>query len=210
MAKATRTVFRTPTQQEVEDFMNQAKPDWPVPFVQYYAQRFHAYYMSVGWVIGRKMMKDFKAAFWSQWQHVKFKEDKEMLEKCLNALTHRALMQHRAAERDGMFADQYGTATVGGEKPAFYYLEYYQKLMESYFQGQVPEKDLGKHYDRLKALGVMRIPREQINLIFELMGNDRDYGKTLSVVRLFKNLSEQKITLKNWYDKIHQQPAERQ
>lgn len=222
MAKATptkkRTVFSIPTQQEVADWIYQAmgvnhpkdQTAWPRRFCEYMAEKFWNRYQAAGWQYGGRMMKDWGAAFHAQWKHLKYKEDKDMLEKFINEPLHQMHVAKKREESDGMFASQYGTATVGGDKPAFYYIEYYQKLMESYFQGQVPEKDLWKHYDRLKALGVMRLPREQITLIYELMGNNRDYGKTLSVARLFKNLNEQKITLKQLYDKVHQPAATRQ
>lgn len=209
MAKSMKgSPFRTPTMEQVEKFMNEAKPDWPSNFCLYYSQRFVNYYVSVGWIVGKKMMKDWRAAFWGQWANVKFREDKEMLEKCLNDVTHRAKMAQARAQKDGMFAEQYGTATVAGEKPAFFYLEFYQNLMESWRQGQLTWKQLTPHYDRLKALGIMRLPKAQIDAIFVEMGNDRDRGKGLSVVRLFENITAQQITLKNFYDKIHAQRLE--
>lgn len=71
--------FKIPLQSEIQAYMK-AKKNWPDQFCAYYAERFWGFYASNGWkVSGRAAMRDWKAAFNSQWQHLKFKEDIEML-----------------------------------------------------------------------------------------------------------------------------------
>src|SRR5882724_11869750 len=73
--------FKIPLQSEVEKYIKEKK-GWADEFVRYYADRFYNFYMSNGWkVSGRAQMKDWKAAFNSQWQNLKFKEDTEMFNK---------------------------------------------------------------------------------------------------------------------------------
>lgn len=76
--------FKIPLQSEVASYMKERK-NWPMPFCVYYAERFWNFYQSNGWkVSGRALMKDWKAAFNSQWQSLKFPEDLSMLAKCIN------------------------------------------------------------------------------------------------------------------------------
>lgn len=76
--------FKIPLQSEVERYMKEKK-SWPEKFCSYYAERFYNFYMSNGWkVSGRAAMKDWKAAFNSQWQTLKFKEDIDFFNSCRN------------------------------------------------------------------------------------------------------------------------------
>src|SRR6187549_2086872 len=73
--------MRVPLQSEVEVYIK-SKKNWPDEFVKYYTDRFWNFYQSNGWkVSGKAAMKDWKAAFNSQWQILKFKEDIEMFNK---------------------------------------------------------------------------------------------------------------------------------
>src|SRR6185369_17183528 len=74
--------FKIPLQSEVERYIKEKK-GWPEEFVKYYADRFYNFYMSNGWkVSGKAAMKNWEAAFNSQWQTLKFKEDIEFFNKC--------------------------------------------------------------------------------------------------------------------------------
>lgn len=74
--------FKIPLQTEIQVYMKERK-GWPASFILYYAERFWNFYQSNGWkVSGRAPMKDWKAAFNSQWQTLKFKEDVDMFQRC--------------------------------------------------------------------------------------------------------------------------------
>lgn len=76
-------MFKIPLQSEVEVYIKEKK-GWPPKFCEYYAHRFWNFYQSNGWkVSGKAAMKDWKAAFNSQWQSLKFKEDVDFLNSCL-------------------------------------------------------------------------------------------------------------------------------
>ncbi|HLZ17590.1 MAG TPA: hypothetical protein VKQ08_11145, partial [Cyclobacteriaceae bacterium] len=189
--------FRTPTIEELRAFMNLCKPDWPTNFIEYYSSRFHSHYQANGWVVGRVKMKDWHACVRGQWLQLKFKEDKDFLDKCLMEPIHKMRQAEMRRQADGMFAD----ATT---KPIEFYIDFYDKLLQSFQAGQVTEKQLQPHYDRLKAIGVMRLPKSQIEAIFVEMGNDRDRGKGLSVKQLFLNLVARGMTVKQFHDKVTQ------
>lgn len=73
--------FKIPLQTEIQAYMRDKK-GWPEQFCIYYAERFWGFYASNGWkVSGKAAMKDWKAAFNSQWQNLKFKEDIDMLQR---------------------------------------------------------------------------------------------------------------------------------
>lgn len=71
--------FKIPLQTEIAAYA-QEKKGWPAKFCTYYAERFWSHYQSNGWkVSGKAAMKDWKAAFNSQWQDLKFDQDIKML-----------------------------------------------------------------------------------------------------------------------------------
>ena len=202
MAKATQTAFRIPIIEEVRAFMNLCKPDWPTNFIEYYSDRWMSHYLANGFIVGRVKMKDWKACIRSQWLTLKFKEDKEFLDRTLMEPIHRMRMDRERREKDGMFAD----AAVGSAKPVSYYLEFYETMRQKFLSGLMatPWKELAPHYDRLKAIGIMRLPKHQTDQILVDMGNNRDIGKGEAVMRLFLNLQEKGLTVNTYYETIKQ------
>lgn len=81
--------FKIPLQTEIAAYA-QGKKGWPAAFCTYYAERFWSHYQSNGWkVSGKAAMKDWKAAFNSQWQDLKFDQDIKVLAQmtCKNPIT---------------------------------------------------------------------------------------------------------------------------
>lgn len=79
-------MFKIPLETEILTYVKEVNEkkgyNWPIEFCKYYTERFYNFYQSNGWkVSGRAAMKDWKAAFNSQWQTIKFKEDIEELNK---------------------------------------------------------------------------------------------------------------------------------
>lgn len=208
MAKAIQTAFRIPTIEEVRAFMNLCKPDWPTNFIAYYSDRWMAHYMANGFVVGRVKMKDWKACIRSQWLTLKFKEDKEFLDRSLMEPIHRMRMAREQKEKDGLFAD----AAVGSAKPISFYLEFYETLRQKFLSGAftTPWKELAPHYDRLKAIGIMRLPKHQTDQILVDMGNNRDIGKGMAVMRLFLNLQEKGLTVGAYHELLTKKMQEQQ
>lgn len=76
-------MFKIPLETEVAKYMREKK-GWPVEFCKYYAEKFYSHYQSNGWkVSGRAAMKDWKAAFNSQWQSIRYDEDRKELERIM-------------------------------------------------------------------------------------------------------------------------------
>jgi len=76
--------FKIPLQSEVIVYIKEKKSSWPQKFVDYYAEKFWNFYQSNGWkVSGRAAMKNWQAAFTANWQNLKFKEDIDFFNKCI-------------------------------------------------------------------------------------------------------------------------------
>lgn len=197
------SAFKIPTIDEVKAFMNLCKPDWPTNFINYLADKWLAHYMSNGFIVGRVKMKDWKSCIRAQWLTLKYKEDKDLLEKYLMEPVHQMHAARMRRQADGMYAEQFDP-TAGSAKSIDYYIEYYETMRGKFFAGgfKNPEKELAPHYDRLKAMGVMRLPKAQIDRILVDMGNDRDRGKGMSVIQLFNNLQAKGLTMKEYHRQI--------
>lgn len=71
--------MKIPLQSEVAKYMEE-KMGWNRDFCTYYADKFWNHYQAQGWKLANgNAMKDWKAAFNSQWQIPKFKEDIEKM-----------------------------------------------------------------------------------------------------------------------------------
>jgi hypothetical protein len=209
MKKIVKGAFNKPTEEEVFQFINGFMVAWPERFARHMAQKFHNFYTANGWKIsGRAAMKDFEACFKAQWKDLKYREDKLLLEQCLMEPMHRMRMAREQKEKDGLFAD----ATVGSAKPVTFYLEFYETLRQKFLSGLLttPWKELAPHYDRLKAIGIMRLPKHQTDQILVDMGNNRDIGKGMAVMRLFLNLQEKQLTVSLYYDQLTKKMQEQQ
>lgn len=77
-------MFKIPLQSEVEVYIKEKK-QWPESFLRYYSERFWNHYQASGWKLSSgNAMKDWRAAFNSNWQTLKFKEDIEFLTRCMS------------------------------------------------------------------------------------------------------------------------------
>ena len=200
MAKVAKSpMFVKPTKEEVINFIDLTMRDWPRSYCEIIGETFFEFYQSVGWRLSKNIpMKDWQAAWNGRWKNNLKPSDKRLLEEHLRMPANRIAAAERRRQADGMFADQF-EPTVGSAKPASYYLEFYENMRQSFFAGQLTEKQLRPHYDKLKALGVMRLPKSQIEAIYVEMGNDRDRGKGLSIQQLFLNLQHAGMTLQQFY-----------
>lgn len=80
--KDNRNRMVIPLREQVSAYMVE-KMGWPKEFCNYYADKFWYHYQAQGWKLANgNTMKDWKAAFNSQWQRPKHKEDIDMLQAC--------------------------------------------------------------------------------------------------------------------------------
>lgn len=195
MAKVAKSpMFVKPTKEEVINFIDVTMRDWPRSFCEIMGERFFESYQSVGWRLSKNIpMKDWHAAWHGRWKNNLSDKDKRQLEEHLRMPINRIAAAERKRQEDGLFAD----AAVGSAKPISFYLEFYETLRQKFLAGAftTPWKELAPHYDRLKAIGIMRLPKHQTDQILVDMGNNRDIGKGMAVMRLFLNLQEKRLTV---------------
>jgi hypothetical protein len=156
--------FEIPRLQEVAIYI-QTKKSWPPRFVEYYADRFWNFYQSNGWkVSGRAAMKDWKAAFNSQWQFLKFKEDIDKLNECMK--------------------DQ---PLVNGKDDTVGYVE---GVLIQYVTHptQVPHERLASCYDWLKERELLRINPGEWKELKRTYAHDVVRGKAAAVGTTFERL----------------------
>ncbi len=165
--------FKIPLQTEVQAYI-QEKKGWPEKFCKAYAEKFWSYYQSNGWKVGNKApMKDWKAAFCSQWQVIKWKEDIDFLNSCLRE------------DREQ------GPATIGPPKEEVRdTLVYIDEVLAFYEKNwdTVEEVRLASCYDWLKENGLMRITRDEGMTAKKECGGDVMKGKAICVKMLFDKM----------------------
>lgn len=159
--KRPNSRFTIPLRSTIQAYMRE-KMQWPDSFCEYYAEKFWNHYQSQGWVLSNgNPMKDWKAAFNTNWQNPKFKEDQEMLSKAI------------AAERKEV-------------DPLKYLNECLVKHRSRQYKPS-REECIGV-YDYLKAKGLMKLPKVMVDKVVEEAGNSREKGKMLAVKYLFDKM----------------------
>ena len=159
-----KAAFQIPTVEEIKAYMGERK-DWPPKFIEYYAEKFWCHYQSNGWkVSGKAAMKDWRAAFVSQWQRPKFKEDIDFLNECL---------KHKPAIIKSM----------NGNEKLNSLLSQYKQNFES-----VPDETLIKAYDDMKEKGLIKLPKEDVNLLRASYVGNIEKGKAACVKMIFSKM----------------------
>lgn len=151
--------FKIPLKTEIEKYMREKK-GWPESFCIYYSEKFWANYQASGWKLSNgNAMKDWQAAFCSNWQNLKYKEDIEMLAQCQKK---EAPKMTGTTERDIEF------------------------MQERLLQGNVTRELFVAWYDHLKSKGVLKLPKDIIDKIRVDCGNNNDFGKELYMREFLK------------------------
>lgn len=154
--------FEIPTIEEVKAYMKERK-GWPEKFLDYYAEKFWCHYQSNGWkVSGKAAMKDWRAAFVSQWQTPKFKEDIEFLNECKKT---------------------YLTVVKTQDNYLNQLLAQYKRKFES-----VSQEMLVAAYDYMKERRLLKLTKEEKELIVKTYGNNIEKGKAACVITVFNNM----------------------
>jgi hypothetical protein len=175
-----RTAFQIPTIDEVRIFMQAAKPEWHPKFVEYYSNRFWNSYQSKGWVISNNVkMKDFKAAFYNQWQKPRYQEDIDEFNKYAkhNVKPVEVINNNLAQTPDRTF-------------------EYLDELLNEYRRHPtlVSTERLASCYDFLKSQGMIRLNSVERQVCLEAYGKSQIKGKAIAVEYVFKGLINKLLT----------------
>lgn len=160
-----RAAFQIPTVEEIKAYMKERK-DWPEKFIEYYAEKFWCHYQSNGWkVSGKAAMKDWRAAFVSQWQRPKFKEDIDFLNECMK--------EKKPAVVKNMNDNDKLNAIL---------MEYKVKF------DSVSDERLVKVYDYLKERKMIVLSAEEKKYIIAAYGDNVEKGKAACVKTMFTNM----------------------
>jgi hypothetical protein len=161
-----KTGFQVPTIEEIQEYLIEKKAEWPAKFIEYYSEKFWSFYQSNGWkVSGKAAMKDWRAAFTSQWQRPKFKEDIEFLNQCMKE------------RKPAIVKDMNGNDRLNN------LLLQYRQNFET-----VPDEKLVKVYDYLKEHKMIRLTPEEKKYIVAAYGDNVEKGKAACVKTMFTNM----------------------
>jgi hypothetical protein len=157
--------FEIPTIEEVQDYIREKK-GWPEKFIEYYAEKFWCFYQSNGWkVSGKAAMKDWRAAFTSQWKVPKFKEDIEFLNLCMKEKKPAIVKEMDATGRLNELLSQY------------------RQNFES-----VTDEKLIKVYDYLKERKMIVLSQDEKQFIKAAYSDNVEKGKAACVKQMFMNM----------------------
>jgi hypothetical protein len=176
--------FQIPTIEEVEKFINQAKPDWPLSFVQRTAKKFVLRYQATGWQYGGRLVKDWHAVFWLNWSEPKYPEDIKALDDALKSWTHKCLQDEKMRKSAGLFAVVEGA----GPSPFDRYLESMDEIFKAWQVGNASDSQLRAAAESLRKNNFLLLPKSQIEQIKADQGNNADLGKLLAIRQFFNNL----------------------
>lgn len=162
--KEKKAGFEIPTVQEVTEYIREKK-EWPEKFIEYYAEKFWCFYQSNGWkVSGKAAMKDWRAAFTSQWKVPKFKEDIEFLNLCMK-------------EKPTIVKNLNPNDKLNN------ILNEYRQNFEA-----VTDERLVKVYDYLKERKMIVLSQEEKQFIKAAYSNNVEKGKAACVKQMFMNM----------------------
>lgn len=171
-----KEAFQIPHIDEVRIHIKARHPEWPDKFIEYYAERFWNFYQSNGWkVSGKAAMKDWKAAFASQWNALKFSEDKETLIK----------MGGEKKERPKQLT-QVHNKTV----------EWLDLVLLEYktHPAHIEKERLASCYDWMKEQGLMKLTDEQKGIALGKYKQDKMIGKAIAVQFVFDKMANNLLT----------------
>lgn len=161
-------LFQKPSLQEVLDHILYKMPQWPGSFSEWYAEKFWNHYQAAGWRLSSNvLMKDWKAAFSSNWRDLRFQSDRDKLE------------EFRKTEAP------ISPVLIDMEKKV-------QELFEKYRSGRVDRDGMAACYKWLKANEYIRFTQAEVDKLVADAGNDKGYGRYLSVKLYFNKLLHDK------------------
>jgi hypothetical protein len=187
--------FQIPTVDEVEKFINEAKPGWPAAYCSRVAQKFVLRYQTTGWQYGGRLMKDWHAAFWLNWAEPKYPEDVKALEDALKSWQHKCLMDEKRRKSAGLFAVVEGN----GPSPQDRFLESLDEVFAAFKVGNATDSQLRNVGDWLRRTNLNGVTTAQMDQIVIEQGNLMDHGKILQARQFFGNLLKKSWTVKQYY-----------
>lgn len=162
--------FKAPSIEEVAGHM-QSKMGWPAEFCAYYAEKFWNHYQASGWKLSNgNSMKDWRAAFASNWKTIKFAEDLTFYNRCV------------AAAKASLFNQPVRNGSVGSEWTEL------DRLLAQYAQRptSIPFEEFGKWYMLIaKNKLLINFSQEDIDEIKKIYEGDQAKCRCAAVVKTF-------------------------
>ena len=167
--------MKIPLQSEVAKYMEE-KTGWNKDFCQYYADKFWNHYQAQGWKLANgNAMKDWKAAFNSQWQTPKFKEDIDKLNSCKSKLANLLDMDKDAA------------------------VKYLDSILMLYKTGLKPDRESAvKIYQWLKGMNMFNIPPDAVQRARIAAGNRLDHVWMFELKEYLDLMVRHNYTFRQW------------
>ena len=153
-----------PLQTTVASYM-QEKMGWPPEFCTHYADRFWNHYQAQGWKLSNgNAMKDWRAAFNSQWQRIKDDGDRALLAQIQTKV---------ATERRKMDP-----------------VKYLNLCLDAHSRGEYKPKaeEVLNIYDYLKRERKITLTTEEVERILREKGNRREQCRMMAVRILFDRM----------------------
>jgi hypothetical protein len=154
--------FIVPPIEEVSAYIEQ-KMKWPKAFCDYYAEKFWNHYEAQGWKLSNgNAMKNWQAAFASQWQTPKYQEDILFFAQCKKVQVEK---KHTVAD-------------------------YLNERLADYKKNWdvMAEESLVALYDYIKEHGLAKFTKEEVQEIRQYAQGDVVKGKALSTRTLFNRM----------------------
>lgn len=154
-----------PLQATVASFMKE-KMGWSDEFCKYYADKFWNYYQAQGWKLANgNAMKDWRAAFCSQWKTPKQPEDKAFLEEC----------KRKESEKERESTPE----------------QYLNKCLDLHKEGKYKPTSVEvlDIYDWLKSRRLMSLFAHEVEYIVAQSGNSKTKSRMLAVRVLFDRMN---------------------
>jgi hypothetical protein len=194
--------FTIPTVEEVVEFMDKNMKDWPRAFCEHYGNKFWHSYNAKSWAISKyALMKSWESAFWARWADVPYPEEKQFLEKSLQSVTHRILLDERRRKSAGLFAIVEGE----GPTPQERYLDSLDEIFAACKIGNVNDSQLRNVAEWLDRNNLPGVTPQQRDRIIAESGNDGQYRKVQVARQFFDNLIKKEMTVKTYfYSKLPQ------
>jgi hypothetical protein len=163
-------VDERPTLDQVVNYI-QFKMNWPGKFTKYYSEKFWNFYESKGWKVGNQSMKNWKACFNGQWQHLKHENDFKALSEAIR--------------------DESKAHPETSDKTVDKTIQYLNDRLNEYFKHPtwITDETLNSIYDYLKANKPFSLPAEQVK-ICRSMGEVK--GKAQAVKFLLETMIKER------------------
>jgi len=167
--------FQPPSILDIVEFVSGKNLGWPQSFVEYISEKFWNHYEAQGWVLSNRVpMKSWTAAFNSNWKGLPFEDDRKKLAEMKVKTMVQPVMINNSTD----------------QTPA-----YIETLFQDFKAGRIDS------YKWLRENGHLAFSAQETEGLIRDAGNEKWYGRFLSVRLFFRKLIEQGLTFQEYIKK---------